>query len=253
MTYTCQSASRRHGQHVKCGNCDTMIYVQPARTGRKFCSKQCQHDARRGKPLSAAVRQSVRDGMARPEVRAALRILNRRQRAPMSEAHRQALSNALAGQYPKNLTGEASANFSGKRSIKAWLEIGGKRHFMKSIWERNVARYLEWLKGIGEVVEWQYEPKRFIFESIQFGNRSYRPDFYVVEKGGKSYWLEVKGWMDNSSRVKLERMARYYPSEKIVVMDAPQYRLLSRQMRNLVPGWEIDQNRTRRGIHVPKA
>jgi hypothetical protein len=30
-----------------------------------------------------------------------------------------------------------------RHSLQGWLELGGKRYYMKSIWERNIARYLE--------------------------------------------------------------------------------------------------------------
>ena len=39
---------------------------------------------------------------------------------------------------------------SGPRDFRrGWLEIGGKRCYMRSAWERNVARYYQWLKDQG--------------------------------------------------------------------------------------------------------
>jgi len=117
-----------------------------------------------------------------------------------------------------------------------WREIGGKRNFYRSRWEANYARYLEWLKTLGEITEWQHEPETFWFEAIRRGVRSYKPDFRVWEKGS-SCLHEVKGWMDDRSRTCLKRMAKYYPGEKVVLIDGRQY-------MGLIEGWEDSKRDT---------
>lgn len=118
-----------------------------------------------------------------------------------------------------------------------WHEIGGKRHYFRSHWEVNYAYYLEWLKGLSQITEWEYEPKTFWFESIRRGTRSYLPDFRVTEVSGIQKYHEVKGWMDDRSVTKLKRMAKYYPDVPIVLIDSAAYRKLARQLAGLVPGW----------------
>lgn len=122
-----------------------------------------------------------------------------------------------------------------------WFEIGDKRHYMKSMWERNIARYLEWLKAKGAITGWEYEPQLFIFEKIRYGTRAYRPDFRVTEPNGSHHWIEVKGFMDSKSVTKLKRMAKYFPNERLVLIDATEYQALSRDLRSLIPGWEVGQ------------
>jgi hypothetical protein len=106
---------------------------------------------------------------------------------------------------------------------------------MKSIWERNIARYLEWLKVHKQIKEWEYEPKTFVFDAIKFGNRTYTPDFRITENSGKQHWLEVKGWMDPTSKTKLSRMARYFPAERVDVMEKKGYYALRRDLRRASP------------------
>lgn len=118
-----------------------------------------------------------------------------------------------------------------------WREIGGKRNFYRSRWEANYARYLEWLKSLGEITEWQHEPETFWFEAIRRGVRSYKPDFRVWEKGGSALH-EVKGWMDDRSRTCLKRMAKYYPNEKLVLIDGRQYRAIRLKVMGMIEGWE---------------
>ena len=108
---------------------------------------------------------------------------------------------------------------------------------MKSIWERNVARYLQWLKVQKQIRDWEYEPKTFVFDAIKFGSRTYTPDFRITENSGRYHWLEVKGWMDDRSRVKLNRMARYFPEEKVVLMDKEQYYGLKADVGKMIE-WE---------------
>lgn len=119
-----------------------------------------------------------------------------------------------------------------------WREIGGVRKYYRSRWEANYARYLQWLKDGGEILDWQHEPETFWFEAIKRGVRSYLPDFKVTEANGSIAYHEVKGWMDDRSRTTIKRMAKYHPAVKLIVIDAKQYRALKSQLQRLVPEWE---------------
>ncbi|WP_145270189.1 PDDEXK family nuclease [Tautonia plasticadhaerens] len=119
-----------------------------------------------------------------------------------------------------------------------WREIGGKRNYYRSAWESNYARYLEWLKSLGEIRDWKHEPCTFWFPGIKRGCVSYLPDFLVIERNGEEAYHEVKGWMDARSATKIKRMAKYHPAVRLVVIDARQYRLIKAQAERLVPGWE---------------
>lgn len=155
----------------------------------------------------------------------------------LTEAERTAkVDKAIAAQKSK---GGATPPQIQRGSWKAgWRQIGGKQNFYRSRWEANYARYLEWLKSLKQIAEWKHEPETFWFEAIRRGVRSYKPDFRVWELDGSSSLHEVKGWMDDRSRVCLARMAKYYPHEKIVLIDGRQYRSIRLQVKSLVAGWE---------------
>lgn len=119
---------------------------------------------------------------------------------------------------------------------------GGRRPdigpmYFRSAWEANYARYLNWLKERGEIDGWEYEPETFWFDAIRRGVRSYKPDFRITEKG-KSYFVEVKGWMDPKSRTKLRRMKKYHPGVEVRLVDAKQYESIKRAVSRLIPAWE---------------
>lgn len=118
-----------------------------------------------------------------------------------------------------------------------WREIGDRRHFFRSRWEANYARYLQWLKRRGDILDWEYEPETFWFEAIKRGVRSYKPDFRVHELNGTKPFHEVKGWMDARSKTTLKRMAKYHPHETIILIREKEYRALSR-FSALIGGWE---------------
>lgn len=105
-----------------------------------------------------------------------------------------------------------------KKSTAAWRTIGGKRIYFRSQWEMNYARYLEFLKQKGLIIEWEHEPHTFWFEEIKRGVRSYMPDFKVYDPDGSHYWVEVKGWMDPKSVTKIKRLKKYYPNERLEVV-----------------------------------
>jgi len=122
---------------------------------------------------------------------------------------------------------------------QAWRTIGGKKKYFRSKWEANYARVLEYRKQRGEIAEWYHEPYTFWFEDIRRGTRSYLPDFKVVEPGGCHYWVEVKGYMDPKSRTKLKRFAKYYPKEKIVLIDSKWFKQEAKHYKNIIKEWEV--------------
>lgn len=106
-----------------------------------------------------------------------------------------------------------------------WVIVGDQKFFARSSWEVGYARFLEWKKGRGEIIEWQHEPKTFWFDGVKRGCVSYKPDFEVRMPEGLEYH-EVKGWMDTRSRTTLQRMEIYYPEVNVVLIDAKRYRAI---------------------------
>jgi hypothetical protein len=129
----------------------------------------------------------------------------------------------------------------------AWHEIGGQRKYYRSNWEANYAYYLQWLKNGGHIKDWKHEPKTFWFEFIKRGTVSYLPDFWVLENNGKESYHEVKGWMDDRSKTKIARMAKYHPQVSLIVIDGKAYQELKRKVSSMVPGW-TDTPRDKRGL-----
>lgn len=120
---------------------------------------------------------------------------------------------------------------SGKRN-----DLGGL--FLRSKWEANWARYLNWRILNGEIKGWEYEPETFWFESIKRGVRSYTPDFKVAMNDGSVVYEEVKGYMDNRSATKLKRMKKYHPGIPIVIVDKSRYLSVMKTVGPLLQGLE---------------
>lgn len=125
---------------------------------------------------------------------------------------------------------------------------GGRREdlgglYLRSSWEANYARYLNWMKKQKQILEWEYEVHTFVFEKIKRGTRAYTPDFKITYANGKHEWHEVKGWMDPKSVTRLKRMKKYFPEEKVIVIDKMWFRVARVQgIASLVPGWEIQRS-----------
>lgn len=121
--------------------------------------------------------------------------------------------------------------------------VGGKRsdldsRYFRSMWEANYARYLNWLVGQGEIVGWEYEVDTFEFGKIKRGQRFYTPDFKIANRDGSTEYHEVKGWMDQASKTKMDRMARYYPNIKVLIIDQECYYAIAKVMKPMLPEWE---------------
>jgi hypothetical protein len=74
----------------------------------------------------------------------------------------------------------------------------------RSNWEANFARILNAYK-----ISFEFEPKVFTFP-IKRGTKGYTPDFYYDQL---DEWIELKGYLDDKSKIKLKRFKRYYPEE----------------------------------------
>jgi hypothetical protein len=102
---------------------------------------------------------------------------------------------------------------------QGWHEINAKKYFFRSNWEKQYAYYLEWLRNNNVIKAWEHEPEVFWFNEIKRGVRSYCPDFKITNPDGSHYWVEVKGYMDAKSKTKIRRFRKYYPQEKLVIID----------------------------------
>lgn len=105
-------------------------------------------------------------------------------------------------------------------SKRGWKEVGGKRIYFRSEWEKKFSMYLEFLKKNNQIREWEHEPQTFWFNDIKRGVRSYLPDFKITRTDGTHYWVEVKGYMDAKSKTKIKRFKKYYPKEEIELIQS---------------------------------
>lgn len=115
--------------------------------------------------------------------------------------------------------------------------IGDRTIYFRSAWEANYARYLELLKQHGQIKGWEHEPDTFWFDGVSRGSRMYIPDFKIHLDDG-FFYVEVKGWMDQKSKTKLERMARYYPEHLVYMVTAKEMRAIAKTYKAFIPDWE---------------
>ena len=136
------------------------------------------------------------------------------------------------------LSRTGSQKNSGSKFKQGWREVGGKRNYYRSQWEANFSRYLQWQKERGMIKEWEHEPATFWFEGIKRGCVTYLPDFKVTNNDGTHEWMEVKGHMDAKSRTKINRFRKFFPEEKLRLIDAKWYKENRQKLSLVTPGWE---------------
>jgi len=124
-----------------------------------------------------------------------------------------------------------------KTSTAHWLTTGGKEIYVRSIWEGRYAKYLEWQKKMGYIEEWWHEPHTFWFEGIKRGCVSYKPDFLVKSTSQGHHWVEVKGYYDKKSVTKISRFGRYFPGERLDLVDSKWFRRNNAKMKIIIPDW----------------
>lgn len=104
--------------------------------------------------------------------------------------------------------------------------VGGQVYNFRSQAEFILAYLFQTYLEAGAIAEWKYECRRFYFEGIKRGVTSYLPDFYILENSGTHWWAECKGWMNQRSKTALNRMAKYFPEEKVVVFNSAYIRAI---------------------------
>lgn len=88
--------------------------------------------------------------------------------------------------------------------VNGIMKLDGNCIWLHSTFEVRVAKILDKLN-----IHWKYEPKKFIIE-----NHVYIPDFLIND----SIWWEVKGWMQENDKIKLQKFSSLYPEEQIKVI-----------------------------------
>lgn len=115
-------------------------------------------------------------------------------------------------------------------TTQGWREINGERIFFRSLWEYKYALYLQYLKKQEKILDWQHEPQVFWFDGIRRGCTNYKPDFRIDNFDGSREWIEVKGYYDAKSLTKIKRFRKYFPAEKLRLIDSKWFRANSSKL-----------------------
>lgn len=218
---------------------DWQARAAAAKVGRKrpdqaLVMKQMHADGRLGKHLFTPERAAKQGAMI-----SALWKKKGHPRGMLGKSHTESTREVLSSKNRVHLAALAKSSTRGHGSWKSdWREIDGQRKYFRSRWEANYARYLGWLRRLGEIDSWEHEPQTFWFEGIKRGCVSYLPDFRVTYPDGRIEYHEVKGWMDDRSKTKIRRMAKYHPKVVLRVIDGKAYKALGRSVMAMIDGWE---------------
>jgi hypothetical protein len=104
------------------------------------------------------------------------------------------------------------------RAKKSKYNHNNKIYSLRSDRERIYCIYLDMIQKWNKIKDWEYESETFRFEAIKRWVRSYKPDFKIYKLDWSIEYHEVKWWMDNKSKTKIKRMAKYYPSITIKIV-----------------------------------
>ena len=78
----------------------------------------------------------------------------------------------------------------------------------RSGWEANFLRVLKSYN-----IPFEFEPMIFYFP-VKRGTKAYTPDVFLKNTGE---WVELKGYFDQASRIKIKRFKKYYPDQFAVL------------------------------------
>lgn len=229
------------GEYLICPQCGKKFFKPPSRKALTkspliYCSHKCFNDSCRVKRTCLYCGKVFNKRRSEIDDHRGLYCSNNcKLKALLPQLHTPEAN--LKASSTRRLNGTYSANAQYSRTHKGYRADLNNQYF-RSSWEANYARYLNFLIKQKQITKWEYEPETFWFEKIRRGVRSYTPDFKVFNNNGASEFHEIKGWMDRKSKTKIKRMGIYHPNIKLIVIDEKQYRVLSKQLRGLIPNWE---------------
>lgn len=117
------------------------------------------------------------------------------------------LNNLRNKQIDKAILEDSIPAKAGRGNAYQYTKTGYRQDIdmnVRSSWEANFVRVLNIYK-----IEFEFEPTVFSFP-IKKGTKAYTPDFFINKT---REWVEVKGYLDDKSKIKLKRFKRYYPKE----------------------------------------
>jgi hypothetical protein len=146
----------------------------------------------------------------------------------------------------KNKVNRTSSHWTGKH-VRGYRVIGGKKLYFPNKMMANYYLYLLWLKEKKVIIDFKYEGEfsrdEFTFDFRPFGITqgcvTYRPDFWVSYLNGtENHFKELTGRMRSDHKTKLNRMKKFYPRVLVDVVTYQDYRTISRQVGEIILGWE---------------
>ena len=228
---------RRKTYFLGCAVCGQWILTTNKRT--KYCNQECRNEGNRRRSRNGKGKGWSKGKEFVPRRKCIM--CSSRFYAPPAQINRgkeyggcfcsQACYGAFVGKNPERFPMTQSRR--GRGGYREDLN-----RYFRSSWEANYARYLNWLLSIGEIEKWEYEPDTFEFHSIKRGTRFYTPDFKVFSRGDDYEYHEIKGYMDQKSQTAINRMRKYYPDEKLIVIGKDSYYALAHDIQRFIPNWE---------------
>lgn len=232
---------------IHCSGCDD-LFVVPNRSDTKYCSLECYHKSRitimkkscllcdesfkttpaeikRGGGLycSAECNDKRMESHIVCECTHCKREFKTYQTV-LDEGNGRFCSRACFGLH---YSGERAPSYGkppshGNQGIKK--DLG---HYVRSSWEANYARFLNY-KGIA----YEYEPNTFSLVRSDGTKTTYTPDFFI------GHWVEVKGFWRDDAIEKVKLFLEQYPNEKLEIVDKPVYKEIEKVYKKLIPSWE---------------
>ena len=102
-------------------------------------------------------------------------------------------------------------------------------HYVRSNWEADFARVL-----IHNGLAYDYEPETFPVTLPDGRSTNYTPDFFVPSE---NTYYEIKGWLHDGDRLKMEEFQKQYPAIKLVIISTTKFAEFALKYRTLV-AWE---------------
>ena len=89
---------------------------------------------------------------------------------------------------------------------------GKDRHFGCKL-EYRFAQWLNFLKDVGYIREWDYENEdcKFFFENVEYGSPKYTIDFVVYHHDDRKEYYETKGELQGPHVTKFRRLREQQP------------------------------------------
>ncbi|MBA4321047.1 MAG: hypothetical protein C0412_21870, partial [Flavobacterium sp.] len=226
-----QISGQKEGRSNFCYRCSAIFYRNPSKkeSREKIRASRIKFYHQGGKPWNFGVTTENNEIWKKTAEKISKALIGKNL---LKELWGEKKAQKFKKELSKRMSGKGNPMFGRPSPHRKGGFRGDLGHYIRSTWEADFARILK-LHNL----DYQYEPKIFMLTKVNGEIIHYTPDFYVPSQ---NTFYEIKGWMRDLDREKIELFQKQYPQYNFILISATKFAEFALKYKTLI-NWECPQ------------